>query len=106
MYSCKSSKELQEEHVILIMLKDKLSGDYISSGYETFQPSTVKPSNKTLNQYRAIFSCSDTEKDKLMLMLSNDPNIISVNQENKNSPTIQSSTSGKVIRSKPGSSKR
>ena len=107
--SCKSTKiaDQEESYPMYLMLKTHLSGDYIEETYSNFNPEKVKAANKTLNQYRVIFTCTVEAKDELNALLKGDPNIISI-EFGEGDPSLEksSSTSGKVIKSTPKSARR
>jgi len=77
-YSCNTTKKKStlKEHQILIELSKNNSGKYITENYKKYNPSSVALANKTLNQYRTTFSCSEKDFDLLLEQLSNDSRII------------------------------
>ena len=96
-----------EDYPMYLMLKTSLSGEYIGETYKTFNPDQIKASNKTLNQYRVVFSCSPEEKITLISKLKMDKNILGIEYGDPDvSLEKSSSTSGKVTKTTPKSAKR
>lgn len=105
-FSCKSTKTpIAMDQVLLITLKDNLSGKYISENYQTYSPSEIKRSNKTLNQYRAIFNCNEDNFNRLQEKLSSDDKVTNYKNQ-KSDNDIQTGKNDKRVKTKPIKNKK
>ncbi len=98
-FSCNTNKNTSEAHSIDIELLESLTEEYITSTYVKYKPSSISPSNKTLNSYRVEFNCSRSDFTELKGLLANDENVIQ-GKTTKNKK-IQSSESTNRVKTKP-----
>ena len=81
--SCNTNKKntATEDHPMIVTLVKKQSENYITDHYKKYSPSNIGLSNKTLNQYRIIFTCNDKEYNTLKEELANDSNILNFSDQ-------------------------
>jgi hypothetical protein len=107
--SCKSPENAvqNKDFPMYLMLKTNLSGDYIEKEYSPYMPSKINASNRTLNQYRVIFTCTAEAKKALTADLKADSNIISIEFGESDTGIQKSSrTNVKVSKTTPKTAKR
>jgi hypothetical protein len=92
--SCKSTKSSDSnERVVIIELLKEYTERYIESEYAGYDPIKVKPSNKSLNQYRSKFVLDDIRYQGLINKLNNDNNVVRIIQDSDNDVPVLNSTS-------------
>jgi len=94
-------QELQSETMTLL-LKDGKTEKYITKTYADYKPSAVKRSNRTLNQYRATFTCTEKDLMALRAKLEADPEVLEASTNAQGSIDIQSGSNQKSGKAKPG----
>lgn len=82
--SCDTTKKMEKEDLTLIvLLQKKETGDYLQKTYSDYQPTNIKRSNRTLNQYRVQFNCTAAETKTLLQKLENDPQVVKFSNSQK-----------------------
>ena len=100
--NCKSIKRHSPQDLTAtVLLKKQQDATYIKGNYEKFNPSDIKKSNRTLNQYRVKFTCSKTKKNQLLKKLKKDAEIIEFKINSKTNTNIQSGSNKKHSKVSP-----
>ena len=101
--SCKSTKASDSnDRVVIIELLKEYTEQYIEKEYAGYDPIKVKPSNKTLNQYKSKFILDDIRYKGLINKLNQDNNVIRIIQEtDQEDVPVMNSTSNKKATVKP-----
>ena len=98
--NCNSTKNTVNAHNLVVTLQKKLSSEYLSTKYAEYNPTKVVKSNKSINQYSAIFNCSESQYSELMTKLEKDELVIKIdNIGDKN--IKQSSKSNQHAKTEP-----
>jgi len=101
-FGCKTSKKNSKSDLsITILLEDGQGGSYIQKRYARFEPTGVKKSNRTLNEYRANFNLTKGEETELLEKLGTDPKVIKHTLSTKAGINIMSGKSRKSTKAKP-----
>jgi len=94
--ACNSSKNaLKQDETFELELKKNLEKKYLLVTYAAYNPTSVSPSNRTINQYQAKFSCTKKQLKALKLNLDNDANVVNWSLAKKGDIDIQSGTNQK-----------
>ncbi|MEO1517336.1 MAG: hypothetical protein AAFV95_20080 [Bacteroidota bacterium] len=99
--SCSASKKATQNHAFLIVLKKELTSVHIIEQYKIYNPSAVKRSNRTLNQYRAVFTLTSKKKQQLLERMAADPKIVEVEEIKQGGIDIQSGSNQKSSKTGP-----
>ena len=59
-----------------ITLKDGLTSKYFGETYDNYDPSEISKANRTTNQYKVVFTCTQKAKGALIKALEADRNIL------------------------------
>ncbi len=102
--SCNSHKKTSGEEIskgnqfLLVELENSLEGEYISKTYSEHKPDKIARSNRTLNQYRVKFNCSESQFAELLILLEKDIKVLNVKkmEVNDSKKSYKSSNSGKT----------
>ncbi len=103
-FGCNSQKKTSGEELskgnqyLLIELENSLGGEYISKTYSEHNPDNISRSNRTLNQYRVKFNCSEPQFAELLILLEKDINVLDFKkmEANDSNKAYKSSNSGKT----------
>jgi len=100
--SCKTSKNVSKKNLsMIVLLKKKQDGSYFQKEYSAYNPSNVKKSNRTLNQYRVNFNCTEKEETELLKKLKDDSKVIEFSISQNTTPKIQSSKNQRSVKTSP-----
>jgi len=92
--SCKTSKKATVAYSVYnIALEEGLTSEYFTKVYEQYGPHDIKPTNKTLNEYRVKFTISVEQQANMLIEMSDDINIKSIAAGSLSDTNVTSSTS-------------
>ncbi|MFT4665564.1 MAG: hypothetical protein ACI9XB_002520 [Gammaproteobacteria bacterium] len=102
--SCNTTKEAtaRQSIVMTLLLENGKTGEYITTTYADYNPSNVKPSSRSQNQYRVFFSCTAKEKVELIKALEADLLVLTATISESEGVEIQSSKNQKSAKARPG----
>lgn len=100
--TCKSSKKISKKDLtFIITLKKKQESSYLEKEYSNYNPTNIKKSNLTLNQYRVHFSVTEKEEKRLVEQLKNDTKVVEFSISTNSGIKIQSSKNEKSSKVSP-----
>jgi len=94
--SCKTSKDAgKQDFILFLLLEERLDASYLESNYIDYKPTDIVRSNRTLNQYRTKFNCSEKQGVELLKRLETDAKVVEITKADKSGVEIQSGTNQK-----------